>query len=554
LHGQTNNLLRIGHRQHRVVGSEKPITIACILRARMPINKKNMRLRVNARITSKVREKDLIAKAEALKENHELILPTCSEKCRACPFIRTRLHLERVVRYKEDPRRLEKLAAKGDKLARAYAATIGLAHEKKAPYLASAKYPRGTAMFALRGKTSREKLIAVQNYDSPQWRVLSVLDLVKKRRLHFYSYGDSFVCTGRVPKPPEDYIRMAAEFVGATKEDERGHHCPHDPESVNHIEYAWVGSEKAVYLCDACAARTKNVLSKLAEGMAVPNVLDSIEISIKRPLNAEPGVAGCDGLLDITVDRSLLEDYSSGKIGDRELIDKHMENVDKDLAEMSRRVFVKGDRCYGENLDAFVAAMTEDPLEAKALKGLLNDVGRPVVAGPGDTVNKLMATYWADYGKKALRAVVSEKLAESYFDDSEEAVRSPMKIIRRAAKKSEHEAVDSKIPRYDGLGTYGIFVDEVVRAYKSGGATAASAILDSESSTDHRTRSIAHAFDLSFGITTRAWRLTEEEKEFGKHLKKFATKLTQSKGPDDHHSAFVTFLREAGVTEEFTRL
>ncbi|MCJ2533602.1 MAG: hypothetical protein LN411_06805, partial [Candidatus Thermoplasmatota archaeon] len=137
----------------------------------MPINKKNMRLRVNARITSKVREKDLLAKAEALKEDFELVLPTCSQKCRGCPFIRTRMHLERVSRAKDDPRRLEKLAAKGDKLARAYAATVGLAHDKKAPYLASAKYPRGTVMFALRGKTSREKLIGVQNYDSPRWRV-----------------------------------------------------------------------------------------------------------------------------------------------------------------------------------------------------------------------------------------------------------------------------------------------------------------------------------------------------------------------------------------------
>ena len=520
----------------------------------MPINKKNMRLRVNARITSKVREKDLIAKAEALKEDHELVLPTCSEKCRGCPFIRTRLHLERVAKYKDDPRRLEKLATKGDKLARAYAATIGLAHEKKAPYLASAKYPRGTAMFALRGKTSREKLIGVQNYDSPQWRVLSVLDLVKKRRLHFYSYEDSFVCTGRVPNPPSDYIKMAAESVGANREDERGHYCPHDPEHTNHVEYSWVGADKTVFLCDACATKTKNVLSKLAEGMAVPNVLDSIEVSVKRPLEMEPGAKGCEGLLDMPVDKGLLEDYSSGKIGDRELIDKHMEDVEGELARKSDRVFVKGDRCFGDDLDAFVSAMTSDDLEARALKGLLDDVGHPVVVGSGDTVNKLMASYWVDHGKRALRAVVSEEIADNYFDDSDEAVKSPMKIIRRAAKKSQHEAVDSKIPRYEGLGTYGSFVDKVARAYKSGGSSTASAIIEADSSTDHRKRSISHAFDLSFGITTRAWRLTDEEKEFGKHLEKFAKRLTQSKGPDEHHSAFVTFLREAGVTEEFTRL
>lgn len=519
----------------------------------MPINKKNMRLRVNARITSKVREKDLLAKAEALKENHELILPTCSEKCRACPFIRTRVHLERISRFKEDPRKLEKLAAKGDKLARAYAATIGLAHEKKAPYLASAKYPKGTVMFALRGKTSREKLIGVQNYDSPQWRVLSVLDLVRKRRLHFYSYGDSFVCTGRVPKPPEDYIETAAASVGATAESDEGYSCPHDPRSADHLEYAWVGTGKSVFLCDACAVRSKNALSKLAEGMAVPDVLANIDISVRRPLKETSEANGCDGLLDLEVDRSILDDYSSGKIGDRELIDKHMENVQAGLKKRSQKAFVKGDRCYGEDVDAFVGDMTEDPLEAKALKGLLSRVSHPVVVGSGETVNKLMAAYWVDHGKDALRAVVSDDLAERYFDSGDEAVKSPMKIVRRAARKSEHEAVDSEIPRYRSLGSYGKFVDGVVRAYKAGGASSASASLEAESSSDHRMRSIAHAFDLSLGITTRAWRLTEEEKEFGRHLEKYASKLLQTKGPDDHHDAFVTFMREAGVSEEFKR-
>ncbi len=520
----------------------------------MPINKKNMRLRVNARITSKVREKDLLAKAEALKEDYELVLPTCSLKCRGCPFIRTRVHLERVSRSKDDPRRLEKLACKGDKLARAYAATVGLAHDKKAPYLASAKYPKGTVMFALRGKTSREKLIAVQNYDSPRWRVLSVLDHVKKRRLHFYSYGDNFICTGRAPSPPIEYIRIAAGSVGATKEDDSGFQCAHDPRATNHLEYAWVGAGKTVHLCDACATRSKNVLSKLAEGMAVPEVLDSIEISIKRPLKTTSSASGCEDLLDLPVDKGLLEDYSSGKIGDRELIDKHLEDVKAELTKQSRRVFVRGDQCFGEDVDTFVETITTDPLEVKALKGLLADVKHPVVVDSGDTVNKLMATYWLEHGRNALKAVVSDKLTEKYFDGSDEAVRSPMKTIRRAAKKAEREAVDSRIPRYDGLGTYGKFIDDAARAYKTSGASEASVVLEAESSADHRMRAIAHAFDLSLGITTRAWRLTKEEKELGKHLKQYASKLIQSEGPDDHHKAFVAFVREAGVTEEFTRV
>ncbi|UCE91020.1 MAG: hypothetical protein JSV90_06235 [Methanobacteriota archaeon] len=517
----------------------------------MPIDKRKMRLRVNARITSKVREKDLLAKAEALKEDYGLILPKCSKSCRACPFIRTRLHLERAAKVSDDPVKLAKLSRKGDKIARAYAATVGLAHDKKAPYLASARYPKGTVMFALRGKTPREKLIGVQNYDSPQWRVLSVLDLVKRGRLHFYSFGDSFICTGREPVPPPDYIRKAAHDVGATRQDGDRLLCPHDPEESDHVEFRWAGSELSVLLCDQCTVKGRNTLSRLAEGMAVPNVLDNIEVSVVRPLKDESG--DCAGLLDRPVDRELLEEYSSGKISDRELIDKHMEDLMENLKLESRRVFVKGYVCYGADIDAFVGDMTDDQVEAKALKGLLEDIGHPVVVGSGETVNKLLSTHWKKRGRDSLRAVVSEALADKYFDDGEGTVASPMKSIRRAVKEAEREAAAAKMPRYRALSTYGRFVDDVARTYKTGGSSSAIALLDGETSSDHRKRSIVHAFNLSLGITTKEWKFTNEEREFGKHLKKFATDLLESEDPEEHHKAFTTFLREAGVTEEVNR-
>ncbi|MDH3365601.1 MAG: hypothetical protein OEM29_06345 [Thermoplasmata archaeon] len=520
----------------------------------MAIDKKRMKFKVNARITSKVREKDLLAKAEALKDDYELILPTCDQKCRGCPFVRTRMHLERVSRCKDDPDKLARLSRKGDKLARAYAATVGLSHDKKAPYLASAKYPKGTATFALRGKTSREKLIGVQNYDSPQWRVLSVVDLVKRGRLHFYSFGDSFVCTGRELRPPEEYIRSAAQAVGANKVEGNQLCCPHDPASSQHVEYQWTGSAFSVLLCDQCAIKAKNVLSKLAEGMAVPEVLDSIVISVVRPLRAVGDGSDFPDLLSRPIDRELLEDYSSGKIGDKELIERHMDMVISELGNRSDRVYVRGDRCFGSDVEAFVGDLTDDVIEAKALKGLLSGVKHPVVIGSGDTVNKLLSTYWRDHGLDSLKAVVSGDLAAKYFDEGDESVASPLKTIRRAAKRADQDAASSKIPRYRALSTYGDFVDGIARAYKTGGLPSASAALEVESSADHRTRSIAYAFDLSLGITTREWKFTKEEKEFGKHLKKYATKLLNSSDPDSHHAAFVAFLREAGTTEEVTRL
>lgn len=510
------------------------------------------RLRVKARITSKVMEKDLLEKARLLMEEPELILPDCAEDCGSCPFKKTRAHIERIRKYKDDPVKLAKLARRGDKLARAYAATIGLVHEEKTPYLATATYPAGTITFALRGKTDREKLIGVQNFDSPKWRVLSVLDLVRKKGLHFYSYGDNFVCTGRSSRPPEEYVKLAAESVGATRLDGDTYSCPHNPASTDHLQFDWVSAGEKVLVCDQCATKNKNTLSKLAEGMAVPRVLDEFEISVVRPLKGNEN-GECQGLLDKAVDKDLIEDYSSGKLGDKELTGRHVNDVIDSLKGLDRKVYVRGDRCFGDDADAFISELTSDEVERKALRALLKEVNHPVVLEPSDSVNKLLGTYWSVHGKEVLEAVVSKELVEKYYSD-DESERSPLKIIRQALREANREAVCSRIPRYAQLSQYGGFADEVVRAFKTGGAAEAISILDGEKSNDHRIRSMTHAFYLALGVSSKSWKFTNEEKEYGRHLEPYAKKVLTTTGSDDHHNAFLEFLREAGCGDELKRV
>ena len=521
----------------------------------MPINKKKMRFKVNARKASKVRERDLLDKAKALMDDPELFLPKCAGECMGCPFERTKAQLARISKFKDDSRKLEKLSKKGDRLARAYAATIGLVHEDKAPYLASAQYPTGSVMFALRGKTSREKLIGVQNYDSAKWRVLAVLDLVKKKKLHFYSYGDVFVCTGKKPGPPEEYVRIAAESVGATKHDGSTIECPHDPDDTNHFEFEWVSAGKRILICDSCAGRTRNSLSKLAEGMAVPDVLDDFDIKIKRPLKMVGGSGDCDGVLDRPVDRDLLQRYSAGELGNKELLEKHLDDVLTAIRTETKTAYIRGDRCFGDDLGAFISDMASDDLEAKALKGLLSGVTHPVFVEAGESVNKLMSTHWSSHGMDALKAVVSEEMAKKYFDESDSgATASPLKTLRQAAKSAESEVVASQIPSYAGLSDYGTFVDGVVRAYKTGGQKEAVAVLDADKSNDHRMRSISHSFYLSLESEAKSWKFRKEELDFGSHLQKFARSLLESDGPEEHHGAFVEFMKQAGTSDELRRL
>jgi len=520
----------------------------------MPLHKRKglPRLKLKARITSKVMEKDLKAKAKMLMDDPGLIIPDCASDCAYCPFKRTQRALEKISKYKDDPAKLAKFARRGDRLARAYAATIGIVHEEKMPYLATATYHAGTIAYALRGKTDKEKLIGVQHFDSPRWRVMSVLDLVNKGGLHFYSYGDNFVCTGRKASPPEEYVKSAAEAVGATRTGDNKYTCPHSPETGNHILFDWVTADAKVILCDQCAARAKNTLSKLGEGMAVPRVLNEFDISIVRPLKKVAGKSDCGDLLNRPIHDNLLEDYSNGKLGDKELIEKHLAETREELVNMRKRVFVKGDRCYGDDQDAFVKDITEDPVEAKALIGLLSSVDHPVVADSGTSVNDILRRHWSAHGMDALKAVVPEATAEKYFDE-DETTDSPIKVIREALRESEHAEITAKIPRYSCLSKYGEYVDRIVRAHKTGGQTAAISELDAEKSNDHRTRSISHSFYLAMGVTTKSWKFTDEEKEYGKHLMTTAKRLLESASEEEHHEAFTEYLREAGCTDEVSR-
>jgi hypothetical protein len=520
----------------------------------MPLQKRKgmPRLKLKARITSKVMEKDLKAKAKMLMDDPELILPDCAADCGSCPFKKTRKALDKISKYKDDPVKLAKLSRRGDRLARAYAATIGIVHEEKMPYLATGTYPAGTIAYAQRGKTDKEKLIGVQNFDSPKWRVMSVLDLVHRRGLHFYSYGDNFVCTGREASPPDEYVKVAAESVGATRADGDKYSCPHNPESVNHIRFDWVTADQKILLCDQCAARAKNTLAKIGEGMAVHRVLNEFEISIVRPLRKVAGKSDCSDLLNKPIHDDLLQEYSNGKLGDKELIEKHLLETREELVKLDRRAFVRGDKCFGDDQDAFVKDMTEDSVEAKALAGLLSEVGHPVVADSGTSVNDLLKRYWSEHGRNALMALVPEATAEKYFNEDEDT-DSPIKVIRRALRESEHEEISSRIPKYSCLSQYGEFVDKIVRAHKTGGQSSAVAVLDAEKSNDHRIRSISHSFYLALGVTTKSWKFTDEEKEYGKHLMSIAKRLLQSASEEEHHEVFTEYLREAGCTEEIKR-
>ena len=231
---------------------------------------KRLKIRTGARTASKVQEKELISKAKKILKNPNLVVPKCEHEGR-CALDRIRKQVKRVQGAADDSKRLTKLAKSGDQLARAYAATLLLTHSEKAPYLAVFRTPFGEIAYAMRGKVKKEKLIGVQNYDKPKWKLLSILDLATKNKLHIYSTKKGMVCMGKEAKPPDYFVEEMIESLKyQLKKEGKVYSCDHIPAKDikeksatldSFILIYWKSADIKIAVCQKCANKKNHILA-----------------------------------------------------------------------------------------------------------------------------------------------------------------------------------------------------------------------------------------------------------------------------------------------------
>jgi hypothetical protein len=175
--------------------------------------KKPKLTRTFARTAAKSVEKNLIDNAKKLKEDPYLFLPDYDDKQSRKCFDKIKKSLDKVNRFSDDLKKLEKLSNKRD-FNGALAGTLLIAHSEKAPYLAVANFKTGDVSYAQRGRADKEKLISVQHFDDPILRLFGIRDKVLKRKLHVYSWDDGFVSTGVEAKPPKEFVSFIIKKIG----------------------------------------------------------------------------------------------------------------------------------------------------------------------------------------------------------------------------------------------------------------------------------------------------------------------------------------------------
>ncbi len=508
--------------------------------------KKPRRIRTFARTASKSMEKHLVENAKKLKENPFLIIPEYEDKSSEKYFKKPRKKIEKVQKYIDDEKKLEKFSKKRG-LSAAVAGTLLLAHSKKAPYLAVAKLPIGDVAYAKRGSAEKEKLIAVQHHDNPVLRLMGVKDIVLKKKLHVYSWDKGFVSTGEKPSPPGDFIDFVSSDKIFTNKKNDMVYCKHLNSDIvknkkkldkNYLHVFWKPADFSFALCDKCAnASKKNTVFEISKYMVHPNISDDFEINVVGSVLKD----------DTSVDNEtrFLDDYLSGELKDYEFIVKNMEERMSSLQESDEKIFVLNKKSYGNNMEDFIDALDPKVYEKKALNFILSRVDGAVVFDNA-TPNSVLERFWDDFGLEYLKYLTGDsEVAEKFFRLED----PPSKIIETIFEYKEQQDALSSLPSYESLPELAGFADKIARTYKTVGKKKAISV--SKKHPDNmKAKSIAFAFLTVFGKgKDEKWRFSDVEVESGEFLRDYAKKLLDSKG-EEYHEALKNLLTACGASEK----
>ncbi len=520
---------------------------------------KRVRIKTGARTASKVQEKELVSKAKKILKNPDLIVPKCEHEGR-CAFDKIRRQIKRIQSLADDNKKLAKLAKSGDQLARAYAATLLLVHSEKAPYLAVFRTPFGEVAFAMRGKVKKEKLIGVQHYDKPKWKLLSVIDLATKKKLHIYSTKKGMVCMGKEAKPPEYFVK---EMIGALKyplkKEGKIFSCEHishkdvqkrKATSDSYVLVRWKSAGKSTAVCSKCASKKSNIMASITQSMAIPKPESDFDVDIITKLRCKVDCENCDVEKQIDVDEDVKKGYLEGSISDRGLMEKHLENYQEFLKSGDKKFYVMDENCYGNDPDAFLKALNPTDEERKGLKALLERIKTPVVVSKA-TPNKVLSLFWDEYGMEAIKSIVGdEDTAQRLFTKADTSKTSPSQVLKEASIFTKERDIISALPKYKVLPLIAKFADNIARIYMTQGKNDALRAIEHYKGGETRIKSVAYAFLLALNQgASKKWQYTKTEIDFAHFLKDPANRLLNSE-PKEYHDNLQSLLSATGSTKK----
>ena len=497
-----------------------------------------------ARTASKSMEKKIVDNAKELMDNPYILLPEYEDRYSTKYFGKIKKTFNKVNRFKNDTKKLEKLSNKKD-ISGALAGALIIAHSEKAPYLGVLTYTTGDITYAQRGRSDNEKQAGIQHFDDPVLRLLCFKDIALKKNLHLYSWDDGFVSTGLKPNPPKEFIKFILGQLDLHTNNNVTI-CKHlKPEKVkekqnaeiDYLRIHWRSADIIIGFCKNCSKTKKNTFFDISKYMIESDVSKDLDITvvgqtIKDTLSNEH-------------DTSYIKEYLSGELSDYDFIKKNMQERHQAVKDSNEKLFVLNGKSYGNDVNDFINDLKPNEYELKGLESILEKIDEPVIFDDV-TPNKVLEKYWKDKGLAAIKEIIdNDKMAENFYllDDS------PSEILKLVFNYIERQKILSKLPTYGSLPPLANFVDNVARTYKTYGEKKALGEIKKRPDTP-KGKSIAYAFLLFFGKgEDKKWQFSNIEIEFGESLKEHVKKFLESK-PEDYNKCLQDLLMFSGSSEK----
>ncbi len=534
--------------------------------------KKNYKVRTGARTTSKGLEKELKRKAKRLAQDPTLALPRCTVDV---PLIKKlEKKLREVQSHKDNRSALEKLSKKGDRFVRAYAATLLLIHEDKIPYIAVFRGPFGDVGYALRGQTSKEKLVGIQHYDDPRIKMMAFLEEVKKGKLFMFVTENELICTGSVPKPPDEVLdllpkRLGKGMIGGdsliySKDLEKKVVAKMEPWKEPYIVVHWLSAgmdiAKSLY---HSRMNKDNTFATCASYMATSNISDYFDVDvIVKPVCKRGVGCGCDlppkkeekgsflSRLGKVKEPTSKEQYLQGKVMDHRFIEKEYQEYLERLREEGKTVYIVENRCYGDSRKDLISSLRLSTEELEVMKVFLEFARGPLIS-MDPSANKIMTPFWDEVGKDLIdRIIDNKKIAKKVFKELPVPRFQPMAVIQEGKFQIQEQKVRGMLPHLVDPPEMMDFAYECTIAYLVRGRNGASRIIERYQGDDIKLKAAKYAFVKHLDLEKKAgWSYTTHEIGYAEGLDEIVGRITVE-DPDKFISGMKELWKATGSTTD----
>lgn len=483
----------------------------------MAAQKKHLRMR-GVKQASKRLEDDILGRAKDIADNPGLLRPMCAGNCKKCVFDKVFKDIDKVAEHKDDESVCLKYASKGffEDMAKAYAGTISLSAAGKVPLLATANIGGEKVPYAVRGSVNAAMLIGCQHYDDPKIRLLYYNPIIRKHKLHLYSFEDGLVCSDE-PNMPEDYL-YETWWDTPYKFKEDGLDCGHKGAVSLNIRIKSLDS--TIHICEDCA-KDVPTLAFLVSKLCAIDPLDDFEVTVEHKYHSENE----SGTVKIEGDD--LKNYMIGKVTDRIL----MNNVKRDklglLSQSNEMTLIIGEKNYGSNLDGFLADLEGPQSEKDGLKALLTENPMPVILRNGKT-NEAISILWDENWKKIIGAFTSADFSETY---TEKPKASPSVVLEEACRAFISRDVVNSLPVFNKPGYMTKLADSLAKAAKVGGFKMLHETALNSTVKDSKSRALVAAFVQLYDPQANLhFTISADDVSFVEYLKPFVKKVIDADG------------------------